>query len=329
MPIARNKRFSTGLVLLTLALSAFFLSDASMAFVAAKVLDGQPAPAGKRGQRPLASKGQSTRHDASLVLRRNIFNSALGDLTLVPLDENSSAGEDVALEGDETLPACSDGMRLIGTAVIPDDLERSMAMILGSDKKAVLHQGSAEIEGSKVRAIRSNSVVLQTSGRLCELTMFDTEGAGKGAALAKVEPKPKRKPQKKKPKMPQADRNAGLSPEELDEGIEIVGPTLVHISREVLNKVLDNSGKLIGIAAVAPKMENNKSVGMEIRGIRPGTLLTKIGILNNDVLESINGQPLIGPDAALGAYTTLRTADKFSLAVKRSGRTMTINYVID
>jgi general secretion pathway protein C len=76
-------------------------------------------------------------------------------------------------------------------------------------------------------------------------------------------------------------------------------------------------------------MENGKPVGLEIRGIQPGTLLTKLGINNSDVLESINGKPLIGTDAALEAYTLLRTADKFTLAVKRGGRSMSINYNID
>ena len=73
-------------------------------------------------------------------------------------------------------------------------------------------------------------------------------------------------------------------------------------------------------------MEGDKSTGMEIRGIRQGTLLTKLGMKNNDVLESVNGQPFSSPDAALGAYTTLRTADKFTLSVRRDGKSMEINY---
>jgi type II secretory pathway component PulC len=109
----------------------------------------------------------------------------------------------------------------------------------------------------------------------------------------------------------------------------MISPTLVHIRREFLSKVLGNSGKLIGIAAVAPKMEGGKPVGLWIRGIRDGTLLDKLGIHNADVLTSINGKPLEGTDAALEAYTLLRTADKFSLAIKRRGESLTINYNID
>jgi general secretion pathway protein C len=141
-----------------------------------------------------------------------------------------------------------------------------------------------------------------------------------------VTPPPKKKKKTKKRKRPGVDRNAGLTDEELARGIEKVNDTNYNISRSMLNKVLDNAGKLIGIAAVVPKTEGGRPIGMEIRGIRKDTLLTKLGIQNGDVLESVNGQSLTSTDAALGAYTTLRTADKFNLSVRRDGRSMIINY---
>ena len=122
------------------------------------------------------------------------------------------------------------------------------------------------------------------------------------------------------------DRNAGLSSEELAQGIEKINDTNYNLSRTMLNKVLDNAGRLIGIAAVSPKVEGGQPIGMEIRGVRANTLLTKLGIQNGDVLESVNGQPLTSTDAALGAYTTLRTGDKFNLSIRRGSESMIINY---
>jgi general secretion pathway protein C len=325
--LGRNRRFETGLVLTTLALCAFFLSQGATALVGAKVLGAEPAPEPRRPVAPMATAQNRGRRDPAIVLRRNIFDSALGDLTQLPVEEGEQPGGEIALDGEQELGACTEKMRLIGTAVIPGDFERSVAMIVGSSGKNALHQGSAEVDGSRIRAIYSDSVILQTAaGGLCELAMFEVGSPGQPVAAAK--PTPRAKPKKKKPQ-PSANRNAGLTPQELEDGIAMIGPTLIHIDRELLSKILDNSGKLIGIAAAAPKMENGKPVGLELRGIRPGTLLTKIGINNNDVLESINGKPLIGTDAALEAYTLLRTADKFTLAVKRGGRSMRINYNID
>jgi general secretion pathway protein C len=320
MATAANNRFRNGLVLTTLMLCAFFCAQGATALLAAKVLSAElddiPAPS----TRAVAAAWTQRKRDPSVILKRNIFNSALGDLSDAPIEDPDLPLVDLPAEEVET--PCKGTMRLIGTVVLPGDLERSLAAIVGTDKKAGLHRGGAEVEGARIRAIHSDGVVLQNAGGLCRLAMFKVDGAA---------PKPTLKlaTSKKKPSRgrgPTVDRNAGLSEEEMSQGIEKVNESNYNLSRSMLNKVLDNAGKIIGIAAVTPKMEGGQSIGMEIRGVRPNTLLTKLGIKNGDILESVNGQSLTSPDAALGAYTTLRTADKFSLSIRRDGRAMMINY---
>jgi general secretion pathway protein C len=320
MATAANNRFRNGLVLTTLMLCAVFCAQGATALLAAKVLSAElddiPAPS----TRAVAAAWTQRKRDPSVILKRNIFNSALGDLSDAPIEDPDLPLVDLPAEEVET--PCKGTMRLIGTVVLPGDLERSLAAIVGTDKKAGLHRGGAEVEGARIRAIHSDGVVLQNAGGLCRLAMFKVDGAA---------PKPTLKlaTSKKKPSRgrgPTVDRNAGLSEEEMSQGIEKVNESNYNLSRSMLNKVLDNAGKIIGIAAVTPKMEGGQSIGMEIRGVRPNTLLTKLGIKNGDILESVNGQSLTSPDAALGAYTTLRTADKFSLSIRRDGRAMMINY---
>jgi general secretion pathway protein C len=279
--------------------------------------DASPAPS----RRAVATARTQRKRDPGIILKRNIFDSAQGDLSEVPIENPDLPLDDLPAEDVET--PCKGTMRLIGTVVLPGDFERSLAAIVGTDNKAGLHRGGAEVEGSRIRAIQSDGVVLQNAGGLCRLAMFEVEGAAK-----KPRPRPAIKPRKAPTKKlgATADRNAGLSEGEMAEGIEKVNDTNYNLSRSMLNKVLDNAGKIIGIAAVAPKVEDGQSVGMEIRGIRPGTLLTKLGIQNGDILESINGQPLSNPDTALQAYTTLRTADKFNLSIRRRGQSTMINY---
>lgn len=323
MATSRDNRLKTMLVLVTLALSAFFIAQGATALLGSKVLSGEPAAKRAPSRRSIAAARVQRRRDPNIILRRNIFDSALGDLTEAPLPEADLPLDDVA--PGEAAAACDGRLRLIGTVVLPGDLERSLAAIVGSDNRAGLHYGGAEVEGSRIRAILSDSVVLQNKAGLCKLAMFRVDGA----SAAKPLPKPKvakRRDRPSKRRGPLVDRNAGLSEEEMAEGIEKVSDTSYNLSRAMLNKVLDNAGKIIGIAAVAPKLENGKSIGMEIQGIRPNTLLTKLGIQNGDIFENVNGQALTSPDAALGAYTTLRTADKFSLAIRRNGKPMVIDY---
>jgi type II secretion system protein C len=316
---------------MTLALCAFFLAEGATALVGAKVLQRDPDAQPVRPRSRTPAIFTQNRHDPAIILRRNIFKSELGDLTLAPVAEGGGQMVDgeLVLEDGKAVNRCTTKMRLTGTAVVPGDFDRSLAVIVGPDRKALLYQGAAEVDGSRIRAIHSDSVLLQSgSGGLCRLAMFDVDPAAprpfKLKSLAKKVGK-----KKKKDSGLRSDKNAGLSPEEIDQGIEKVSDTRFNIRRTLMNKVLDNAGKLIGIAAVSPKMEGGKSTGMEIRGIRPGTLLTKLGMKNNDVLESINGQPLTSTDAALGVYTTLRTADQFTLSVLRDGKSMEFTYKLN
>jgi len=321
MATAANNRFRNVLLLTTLALCAFFCAQGATALLAAKVLSAEPDATPTPSRRAIATTRTQRKRDPGIILKRNIFDSAQGDLSDVPIESPDLPLEDLPAEDVET--PCKGTMRLIGTVVLPGDLERSLAAIVGSDNKAGLHRGGAEVEGSRIRAIHSDGVVLQNTGVLCRLAMFEVEGPAK---KPKLQPAIKQRKALAKKRGPTADRNAGLSEDEMAEGIRKVNDTNYNVSRSMLNKVLDNAGKIIGIAAIAPKMEGGQSIGMEIRGIRPGTLLTNLGIQNGDILESVNGQPLSNPDTALGAYTTLRTADKFNLSIRRGGRSMMINY---
>lgn len=282
----------------------------------AKVTRTAPEAASTRSKRSPAPTSVQRRRDPTIILQRNIFSSAQGDLSDVPIENPELPLDDPT----EVETPCTGKRRLIGTVVVPGELERSLAAIVGEDGKAGLHRGGDDVDGDTIRAIQSDSVVLQGNVTFCRLAMFEV-----GSSTSKPIRK-KKKPAKKKARSIDADRNAGLSDEEISGGIEKVNDTNYNLSRSMLNKVLDNAGRLIGIAAVAPLMEGGRSVGMRIYGIKPNTLLTKLGIRNGDVLESVNGQPLTSPDTALGAYTTLRTADKFNLSVRRDGKSMMINY---
>lgn len=320
MAAAGSNRFRNGLVLTTLMLCAFFFARGATALLAAKVLSTEVNDMSLRSTRAVATARTQRKRDPSVILKRNIFNSEIGDLSDAPIEVPDVPLVDLPAEEIET--PCKGTMRLIGTVVLPGDLERSVAAIVGTDQKAGLHHGGAEIEGAKIRVVQSDGVVLQNAGGLCRLAMFEVDGA---AAKPRLKPAVSEKKSAKR-RGPSADRNAGLSDAEMSQGIDKVNETNYNLSRSMLNKVLDNAGKLIGIAAVSPKMEDGQSVGMEIRGVRPDTLLTKLGIQNGDILESVNGQSLSSPDAALGAYSTLRTADKFTLSVRREGRAMMLTY---
>jgi hypothetical protein len=92
-----------------------------------------------------------------------------------PVEESGQVDAEVALDGEQELTPCTGKMKRIGTAVIPNEFERSLAMIVGSSGKNALHQGSAEVDGSRIRAPRRHLSPRRNPGRRPRLAQTETQ----------------------------------------------------------------------------------------------------------------------------------------------------------
>ena len=312
-------------MLATLALCAFFLAQGTTRVLAAELLAPNAVAAKPAGKRFTATQPRFLRkRDAATILRRNIFDSARGDLTAEPLPE-IPLGEDGqpidSWDPNRPPPKCAGKLRLVGSVVSPVAPDWSFAAIAGSsDGKTMLYREGSEVDGSRVVAVHSSSVVMSGSTGVCQLLMFEEEEtAAARAPLAQ-------KPAAAKP----ADaRSAGLSAEELTDGIEKITDTKFNIQRGLVDKVLANQGSLMKSARVIPHEENGRVVGVKLYGIRRNSLLGRLGVRNGDMLRTINGFDMTSPDTALEAYSRLRSADKLTLAIKRQNKEITIDYNIE
>jgi len=323
-PVAdpRERRFSTAIILATLGLCAFFLAQGTTRVLAAELLD-KGAKEAVRTRTGIATTSPEflRKRDPGIILKRNIFDSSRGDLTLEPVVE-AAPGAAPAGEWDPTQPAprCIGGLRLVGSVVSPNDPDWSFAAIAGNEGKTMLYRKGSSVDGSYVLAVHASSVVVQPAGGgACELSMFGEEEASAKPAPVTSETRVTKALN---------DRSAGLSQEELSEGIEKITDTRFNIQRSIVDKVLANQGSIMKTARVIPHEENGRVVGMKLYGIRRTSLLGKLGIRNGDMLRTINGFDMTSPDTALQAYTSLRMADALTLAVKRQNKEMTIEYNI-
>jgi type II secretory pathway component PulC len=215
-------------------------------------------------------------------------------------------------------------VRLVGSVMSPGYPEWSFAAIAGTGAgKTMLYREGSTVDGSRVLAVHPSSVVMTSGGGACQLLMFEEEEAqvARGPAFSVPVASPSAKP---------ADpRSAGLTEEELSDGIEKISDTQFKIQRSIVDKVLANQGSLMKAARVIPHEEDGRVVGVRLYGIRRTSLLGRLGIRNGDMLRTINGFDMTSPDSALEAYTTLRSADKLTLALKRKNKDMTIDYNIE
>jgi len=309
-------------------LCAFFLAQGTTRVLAAELLAPDPdVPALK--SRPVVANAPwvDRRHDPAIILRRNIFDSERGDLTAEPLPEVALGpdGEPVdEWDPNSPPPKCAGKLRLVGSVMNPGYPEWSFAAITGTtDGKTMLYREGGEADGSRVLAVHASSVVISSSSGACQLFMFEEEEESPLKRSVKLTAA------KAQPAKVGDPRSAGLSTEELDDGIEKISDTQFVIQRSIVDKVLANQGSLMKTARVIPHEEDGRVVGMRLYGIRRTSLLGRLGVRNGDMIRTINGFDMTSPDSALQAYTTLRSADKLALAVKRQNKDMTIEYRIE
>ena len=320
----RQRRISVAIVLVTLALCAFFLAQGTTRVLAAELLTPDAVATKPPGKRFTATSPTFLRkRDPATILRRNIFDSARGDLTAEPLPE-VPLGEDGQPVDDwdpnRPPPKCTGKLRLVGSVVSPVAPDWSFAAIAGSsDGKTMLYREGSNVDGSLVLAVHASSVVMSASSGACQLLMFEEEGAIASAPVA----------QKHAAAKPADARSAGLSEEELTDGIEKISDSNFNIQRSLVDKVLANQGSLMKSARVIPHEENGRVVGVKLYGIRRNSLLGRLGVRNGDMLRTINGFDMTSPDTALEAYSRLRSADKLTLAIKRQNKEISINYNVE
>lgn len=327
MATPRQKRITAAIILATLALCAFFLAQGTTRVLAAELLgDGAPAKVKPPARVASSSPEFLRRRDPAIILRRNIFDSERGDLTAEPLPETPVGPDGEPLEEwdpNRPAPKCTGKLKLVGSVMNPDAPDWSFAAIAGSsDGKTMLYRKGSDVDGSRILAVNSWNVLMTGTGGVCQLPMFDEEEAtGRPRPSAASKPTPT--------SSARDARKAGLTDEELTEGIEKISDTKFNLQRSMVDKVLANQGSLMKSARVIPHEENGRVVGVKLYGIRRNSLLGRLGIRNGDMLRTINGFDMTSPDTALEAYSRLRSADKLTLAVKRQNKEMTIDYNIE
>lgn len=74
-----------------------------------------------------------------------------------------------------------------------------------------------------------------------------------------------------------------------------------------------------------PIRRNDEIVGMQINYSDPNNPFSKLGVVTGDILSSLNGHPLKGPEDFQWAYQELRNATQLNLNLERNGQMTPLN----
>lgn len=97
--------------------------------------------------------------------------------------------------------------------------------------------------------------------------------------------------------------------------------------REVEGALADLN-KVVTQARAVPYMVGGKIAGYQLFDIVPGSLYTKLGLQNNDVVERVNGVEMNSPDTLYQLFQQIRNQRSIALDVNRSGKRESVNIEI-
>ena len=258
--------------------------------------------------------------DSGSVASNNIFDAQMRSITLAESKVgNVEPGSDVpeVNRGDilfyfENPGKCSamSGMEISGT-VVADEMDKSVAILKdGKGRNAevyITQVGSVVKDNITLELVWRNFVILKTPGGI--------KCIGEGVGESKSGPV----------ESPIASK---MSADENEDELEVrkIGENQYVLKRSDLMKLTGNLNALARQARIIPA---RKEKGFKIFSIKQNSLYRKIGIVNGDIIKSINGIELSSPDKALEAYSRLQSASKLSLDIKRRGQDETLEYTIE
>lgn len=317
-PATLLRRFWPACPLALLAVAAHFQARAVTSLLGSELVDLPKAPAHGSPLPPAPASPPPPSGDA--VLARNPFDSKTGPL--LASGEPEARAEPEASIGDPlTAPKCT-GTDVEITTESPDPRFSLAVLRTTGEKHGRLRRVGDDVGDKRVAFIgynpleRSPAVWLEGNGELCQSVLF---------APKSVAPTPKAPPRKPPATKPRPGRQPASVPPDIAKGIQKLSDNELNVDRNVVDKVMDQYRDLMKGTVVKPVVKNGQLTGMQLNRVQPTSLLAQLGLRNGDVVRSINGFPLTGPEKALQAYARLRTASEIHVQIERGGKPQSVD----
>jgi len=310
------KQFFWTFNLAALAMCGYLVARAGNVFVADALL-GEPTAVASGGRAKVEVDTNKSTVPTSAFLDRNLFGAEREDI--VPEPEVDAAPERTTAPGEVDLDNCDKSSlraNLVATVVSSDDT-RSVAVFVDPSKNRPesYRVGDPLLDSAEILAVQWRRVLVSNNGS-CEFFSIDDDAPKKRKGRGEVAMSP---PPPKK---------GGAPKMELGKGVKKINDTEYEIPRDEIDNVLGNLNVVATQARIVPSFRNGKANGFKLFSIRPGSLYSKIGIQNGDVIQKINGYEMNSPDKALEIYSKLKDAGNITVDLVRRGRAKTMSYNI-
>ena len=107
-----------------------------------------------------------------------------------------------------------------------------------------------------------------------------------------------------------------------------VVPGVIVFRRADVDRWLQTGSALLRNTRIVPSLRDGRVVGVRVYGVRRGEALARLGLVDGDVIQRVNGLDIASPDRCLEAYARLRQSDEVVVDLVRRGRRLTLRYVL-
>jgi general secretion pathway protein C len=263
------------------AIGCLLAADTADEVIAAALLPSSPAAVEPSRAAPTPPRARSWA-EREIILTRNLFHSSL------------AAPPPSADQLEEELEKSRLPVTLLGTFASTDpNLARATLQDKEKNETLVVGVGDKIRDAALVQRIERRRVVLTENGGPRELTFGDEEGPGK-PSIQRAAP----------------GRRAAAA------AIRPTQSGAVAVSRDAIQQSMRDPNTLLTQARVLPKFEQGQMVGLQVNGIKPGSLFQEIGLQEGDVITQFNGIAINSPDQSARIFQELANAAEFNVIVR-------------
>ena len=243
--------------------------------------------------------------DYAIVSERNVFNAN-------PVAENAAP----AIAAEAVQPTQL-RLRLIGV-VAGGSPDRQYAVIEDQQRGGVqdLYQIGDTVQRAAIVDIRPDCVLLnanQQNEKLCFDYNVATETNGGGSPARR--------------RRDARSQAASATDEASNDDVVRVDEGTWRVDRDLITEQFADLGTLSRQVRVVPHTIQGRPSGFRLTRLRPG-LLQRIGLLNGDVLQRVNGLDINSPEEALRAYQAVQSEPTVRIEILRRNSPTTLTYEI-
>ncbi|MDH4321112.1 MAG: PDZ domain-containing protein [Desulfobulbaceae bacterium] len=299
------KIYRTGFLLIASAVIVFAGVDVFYKVLRLRWAETVVVPAAGGGAaRPMQPQRRQTGANPAgdqVILARNLF----GSVEAAP--EGTTELADVGELQETTLD-----LILLGT--IDSDGSAKCAIIVdGKTRDQDIYREGDSVQQALVKKILRGRVVLNLRGRDEVLSMDDDN------APPPVEPAAAKIGRTDFTVRPVPTRPVPDAP---------VQVTSIVLARSDVERVMSDFKNLQGEVLTRPHFSGGKVDGLMLMEIKEGSFLRELGLLKNDIVESVNGKPVTSLDETAALYSSLMAGEPVAMQFKRGGTRQTINYTL-